>query len=241
MLNRNVANNFPSPGLSATLSPSDGERDGVRGFPPFKVFATLSEVRTMKTIAVTGGVGMGKSTTANLIGVPVVDTDDLARAVVEPGQPALGEIVAAFGKEMLDGEGRLRREELARVVFADAEKRKQLEAILHPRIAERWRAYLRVWREAGAREAAVVIPLLYEAGYEAEFDTVICVACSAAAQRERLRARGWSDDEIARRNAAQLPVETKLARARYVIWTEADLETHARQLERILNQGETIK
>src|SRR6266700_681195 len=130
----------------------------------------------MKTIAITGGVGMGKSTTARLLaerGVPVVDTDDLARDVVEPGQPALAEIVAAFGKEMLDGDGRLRREELARVVFADAAKRKQLEAITHPRIAERWRAQLQTWRDEGKHLAAVIIPLLYEAGYEAEFDTVI--------------------------------------------------------------------
>ena len=85
---------------------------------------------------------------------------------------------------------------------------------------------------------AVVIPLLFETGSEAEFDATLCVACSAATQQQRLLARGWSADEIEQRNGAQLPVEQKLARADYVIWTEGGLELHAEQLRKILERLE---
>src|SRR5262245_37288447 len=92
---------------------------------------------------------MGNSTTADLFrqqGVPVVDTDLIAREVVEPGQPSLAEIEQTFGREVIGGEGRLRREELARHVFADAGARHKLEAILHPRIRDIWLAQVQAWR-----------------------------------------------------------------------------------------------
>lgn len=193
----------------------------------------------MKRIGLTGGIGMGKSTAAQLLrerGVPLVDTDDLARAVVEPGQLALEDIRADFGDQFIGSDGRLRREELARLVFADLSARKKLEAILHPRIMVLWRAQIEQWRNAGKRLAVVVIPLLYETEAEGDFDAVICVACSQTTQRERLLARGWSPDDITRRNAAQLPVEQKIARANYLIWTEGDLAIHAEQLDRVLSR-----
>jgi dephospho-CoA kinase len=191
----------------------------------------------MKLFGLTGGIGMGKSTADRLLrerGVDVVDTDLLARALVEPGQPALGEIQAAFGADMVDMQGRLRRDALARRVFSDAAARKQLEDILHPRIRGLWQQQLETWRAAGRPRAVVVIPLLYETGAAAHFDAVICVACSAATQRRRLQARGWDDGQIYRRLNAQWPVEKKMELANYVVWTEGDLEAHARQLERIL-------
>ncbi len=193
----------------------------------------------MKRIGLTGGIGMGKSTAAQLLrerGVPLVDTDDLARAVVEPGQLALEDIRADFGDQFIGSDGRLRREELARLVFADLSARKKLEAILHPRIMVLWRVQIEQWRNAGKRLAVVVIPLLYETEAEGDFDAVICVACSQTTQRERLLARGWSPDDITRRNAAQLPVEQKIARANYLIWTEGDLAIHAEQLDRVLSR-----
>jgi len=193
----------------------------------------------MKRIGLTGGIGMGKSTAAQLLrerGVPLVDTDDLARAVVEPGQLALEDIRADFGDQFIGSDGRLRREELARLVFADLSARKKLETILHPRIMVLWRAQIEQWRNAGKRLAVVVIPLLYETEAEGDFDAVICVACSQTTQRERLLARGWSPDDITRRNAAQLPVEQKIARANYLIWTEGDLAIHAEQLDRVLSR-----
>ncbi len=192
----------------------------------------------MKVLGLTGGIGMGKSTSAQLFrsrGVSVVDTDDLARQVVEPGQPALAEVLAAFGHQLAGPDGQLRRDELARRVFADATARKRLEAILHPRIRALWRAQLVAWQAGGRPLALVVIPLLFETEADAEVDGTICVACSTATQHLRLRARGWSPEQIEQRLQAQWPVETKMARADYLIWTEAEVDVHAAQVDKILS------
>jgi len=191
----------------------------------------------MKVLGLTGGIGMGKSTSAQLLrdrGIPVVDTDDLARQVVEPSQPALAEIRAAYGAEIIGPDGHLRRDELARRVFADPAARQRLEGILHPRIRALWRAQVEVWRAEGHPLTVVVIPLLFETKAEAELDRTICVACSAATQHERLRARGWPPEQVEQRLRAQWPVERKMAAADYLVWTEAGLDVHAAQIERVL-------
>ena len=180
---------------------------------------------------------MGKSASAQLLrarGVPVVDTDDLARRVVEPGQPALAEIVAEFGPQVTGPDGHLRRDQLARRVFADPAALRRLEDILHPPIRRLWRTQMEAWLAEGRPLAVVVIPLLFETKAEAELDVTICVACSAATQQQRLGARGWPPEQIQQRLQAQLTAEMKMARADYVIWTEADLDVHAAQIERIL-------
>jgi dephospho-CoA kinase len=190
----------------------------------------------MKVCGLTGGVGMGKSTAAHFLrtrGAQVVDADELARQLVQPGQPALAEIQAAFGRVVIAPDGRLRRDELARIVFADAAARQKLEAILHPRIGERWLAQIETWRRENRALAVVVIPLLYETRAESRFDKIICVACSAPAQRERLLARGWTPEQIRQRLAAQWPVEQKISRADFVVWTDGAPDTQVRQLERI--------
>jgi dephospho-CoA kinase len=192
----------------------------------------------LKVLGLTGGVGMGKSACAQLLaarGVAVIDTDDLARQVVEPGQPALAEVREAFGPQIAGSDGRLRRDELARRVFADPSARQRLEAILHPPIRALWRAQVEIWRGEGCSLAVVVIPLLFETKAEAELDATICVACSAATQHQRLLARGWSPEQIEQRLQAQWPTERKMARANYLVWTEAGLDVHAAQLERILH------
>jgi dephospho-CoA kinase len=191
----------------------------------------------MKICGLTGGLGMGKSTAAKFLrerGAQIVDTDDLARQLVQPGQPALAEIQAVFGKNIIALDGQLRRDELARIVFADAAARKRLEAILHPRIRERWLAQIEVWRKENRVLAVVVIPLLFETRVESYFDKIICIACSATTQHKRLLARGWTPEQIEQRIAAQWPVEQKMARADFVIWTEGALDVHAQQLDRIL-------
>jgi dephospho-CoA kinase len=191
----------------------------------------------MKVLGLTGGVGMGKSTTDKLLRertVPVVDTDLLARAIVEPGQPALAEVSEAFGQSVIEPDGRLKRDELARRVFADPAARRRLENILHPRIRALWRVQIETWRAEGKPLAVVVIPLLFETNAQDSFDATVCVACTAATQSERLLARGWAREEIQQRTAAQWPIEQKMARADFVIWTEAGLDVHTEQLERIL-------
>jgi len=191
----------------------------------------------MKVCGLTGGAGMGKSTAAQILrqrGVPVVDTDDLARQLVEPGQPALREIQTVFGNHVIAPDGHLRRDELAQIVFTDPAARKKLEAILHPRIRERWLAQIEAWRGESCPLAVVVIPLLFETQAESNFDKIVCVACSATAQRERLLARGWTPEQIRQRLAAQWPVEQKIARSDFVIWTDGSPEVLAQQFERII-------
>ena len=191
----------------------------------------------VKTFGLTGGIGMGKSTAADLLrnrGLPVVDSDVIARQIVEPGQPALAEVQRLFGGEIVGADGRLRRDELARRVFTDPEARRRLEGILHPRIRAVWQAQLRSWRATGHPAAVAVVPLLFETDASRHFDATICVACSAKTQRQRLRARGWTDEQIDQRLAAQLPAEQKMALADYVVWTEGGLDVHEAQLQRIV-------
>ncbi|HLH55986.1 MAG TPA: dephospho-CoA kinase [Verrucomicrobiae bacterium] len=193
----------------------------------------------MTLLGLTGGVGMGKSVCARLLesrGIPVVDTDDLARRVVEPGQPALAEVARVFGREILDEEGRLRRNLIGQRVFSDPRARKQLEAILHPRIRELWRARASQWRKEGRPLGAVAIPLLFETGAEQELDMVICLACSARTQFSRLEARGWTAEHIRQRIEAQLPIDQKIARSDRVVWTEMPIEIHELQLLKIVRK-----
>ena len=191
----------------------------------------------MKTFGLTGGIGMGKSAAAALLrarGVAVVDTDDLARQIVAPGQPALAEAQLAFGPDIVGADGQLRRAELARIIFSDPAARQQLEAILHPRIRQLWTAQVQAWRAEGQPVAVVIIPLLFETQAESSFDAVVCVACSAATQQARLAIRGWTPEQIAQRNAAQGPVGEKMRRANFVIWTEGGLDIHGEQWSHIL-------
>jgi dephospho-CoA kinase len=193
----------------------------------------------MKLIGLTGGVGMGKSTAANFFqqrGARIVDTDELARELVQPGQPALAEIRAAFGDKMIYQDGQLRRHELANIVFEDAIARKKLEEILHPRIRQRWLAQVETWKRENCPVAIVVIPLLYETQAESHFEKVVCVGCSENARHERLQTRGWTNQQIEARITAQMPVAEKIARADFVIWSEGTLESHSRQVDRILDR-----
>jgi dephospho-CoA kinase len=193
----------------------------------------------MKLLGLTGGVGMGKSTAAEILRgrkVPVVDTDELARALVQPGEPALAEIQKVFGPEIIAPDGQLRRAELARIVFSDPAGREKLEAILHPRIRAVWLAQAETWRAENRPLGVVVIPLLFETHAESSFDKIICVACTAGSQQERLRARGWSTEQIRQRIAAQWPVEQKIARADFVVWTEGTLDVHRLQWGQILQE-----
>jgi len=141
------------------------------------------------TVGLTGGIASGKTTVANLFaarGAVVIDTDQIARDVVEPGSPALAQIVAAFGAGVLDPAGRLDRRRLRQIVFADPARRRQLESILHPAIRA----------ELAARAAAAVgpyqihvIPLLVEGGRREGLDRVLVVDCDPAQQLARLLSR----------------------------------------------------
>jgi len=191
----------------------------------------------MKLCGLTGGVGMGKSTAAGFLlssGASVVDTDEIARRLVQPGQPALAEIRDCFGGAVLAPDGALRRDVLAQIVFAGVAARRQLEAILHPRIRAAWLAQVELWRQEHCPLAVVILPLLFETQAEGHFEKIICVACSSAAQHERLADRGWSPEQIRQRLASQWPIEQKLARSHFVVWSEGSPAVHRRQLAEII-------
>ena len=180
---------------------------------------------------------MGKSTAAGFMadaGVPVVDTDEIARELVKPGSEALGLVRERFGAEVLNAAGSLNRRALAKLVFGDAERRRELEAILHPRIRAEWQRKLAEWQEKGWKRAVVVIPLLFETGAESLVSETICVACTSESQRKRLRVRGWGDEEIEGRVRAQWPIAQKMDRSDHVVWSEGPRELTKLQLEKIL-------
>ncbi len=191
----------------------------------------------MIRLGLTGGIGMGKSTAAELLakrGAKISDSDVIARELVELGQPALQAIAEAFGNEVLGADGSLDRGRVAELVFGDDAARRTLEDILHPRIRATWLGNLDQWAGEGVVLGVAVIPLLYETGSEAAFDRIVCVACSPETQRERLRQRDWSDEEIDRRIAAQMSAEEKMKRADHVVWTDGPVSAHADQWDDLL-------
>lgn len=176
-------------------------------------------------VALTGGIATGKSAVAELFarhGVPVLDTDQIARELVEPGTPIFGRVVEAFGAGMLDAAGRLDRARMRERVFADSTQRHLLESILHPAIRD----------ELARRAAAVdggyqihVVPLLLETGRIDAYDRVLVVDCPQEQQISRLLARDGLDLELARRIlAAQASREARLSAADDVIVNTGTLE-----------------
>jgi len=170
-------------------------------------------------------------------GVPVIDADQVAREVVQPGQPALAAVVEAFGEQMLRGDGTLDRRRLGEAVFADPAARRRLETILHPAIlGEMGRRIESLRRRPHPPPLLIaVLPLLFEAGCEAMVDGVAVVSASRREQIRRLRARdGLSRQEAVQRLEAQMPLEEKTARADWVIDTEAGPEAVDARVETLL-------
>lgn len=170
------------------------------------------------TVGLTGGVASGKSLVSSqfrALGVPVLDADQVARDVVEPGQPALSEIAAAFGPASLLADGRLDRRRLRAIVFADPQARRRLEHITHPRIRER----IRAWMDAqSAPYCMLENAILFESGMDALVDRVLVVDAPESLQRERLAARDGVDPALVEQMlAAQSPRELRLERADDVI------------------------
>jgi len=189
---------------------------------------------SLLAIALTGGIGSGKTAVSRAFarhGVPVIDTDVLAREVVEPGRPALQDIVAAFGGDCLDTTGALDRAYLRRVVFADAGRRQRLEAILHPRILQALRERLAFIQ---APYCLVVVPLLVETGLDKQFERILVVDVPEELQLGRVMARDRVDAEQARRILAhQASRAQRLAVADDVIentGTLAELEDKVAEL-----------
>ena len=191
-----------------------------------------------RVLGLTGGVGMGKSTAARLlkkVGLPVVDSDDLAREAVHPGTEGLAEIADEFGEGFLKADGSLNRDNMASKVFQDEAARKRLEAIIHPRVRTVWEKQIDQWREQKRPVGVVVIPLLFEVDLQDSFDAVLCVACTVNTQRARLRERNWDDAQITARIAAQMDIAQKMDLADHVLWNEGAPELLMDQMKEILS------
>ncbi len=195
--------------------------------------------RGFRLIGLTGGIATGKSTVARLIaerGIPVLDADQLAREAVEPGQPALAEIAGQW-PEVIGAGGRLDRKRLGAIVFADADARRRLEAILHPRIAELCDARAAALAAAGHELAFYEASLLVETGRHHNFDGLVVVTASPETQIARAMARDHlTRDQARARIDAQLPIAEKVAVATHVIDNSGDATATAAQVARLLGE-----
>jgi dephospho-CoA kinase len=198
----------------------------------------------MLLVGLTGGIGSGKSTAADLLrkrGATVVDADVAARAIVEPGQPALAALVRRFGDGILLTDGRLDRPGLARIAFGDEDSRQALNGITWPAIVDEFSAKI---SEAPADGIVVCdVPLLAEGGpgSEREFAAVIVVEAPADVRLDRLEQRGIARDDAERRMAAQASDDARREYATYVLDNSGDVEALARQVDDVWVELERLR
>ncbi len=199
-------------------------------------------MRRFLLVGLTGGIATGKSTVNAMLASPsvrIVDADKLAREVVEPGTPAYQQIVAEFGKEVLQPDGRLDRARLGEAVFPDPAKRKRLEAITHPAIRARFQQIVADLERANFDGILIWdASLLVESGGIKNVDRVVVVTTDAATQLRRLMARDGSTEEAARaRTASQMPLPVKARYGDYVVdnsGTPEQTEARVREVYRSL-------
>jgi dephospho-CoA kinase len=197
----------------------------------------------MLRVGLTGGIGCGKSTVAAMmrdLGCRVIDSDAIARELAEPGQPAYDEMVAAFGHEILLGDGHLDRAKIAHLVFADASKLSTLNKILHPRvIADEERQLAEIARAHRDAVAVIEAALLIEAGHHNVLERLIVVWCTPEQQIERLtnpQGRKMSREDAMQRIAAQMPLEEKRHMATDQIDNSGSLAATQQQVTKLVAQ-----
>jgi len=188
-------------------------------------------------VGLTGGIACGKTTVTKMfaeLGVPVIDADELAREVVQPGSRGLEQVVAEFGQGVLDDEGRLDRRTVGDLVFTDEAARHKLNAILHPLIAAAGAERITALQDDPAPYLVYEAALLVETGTYKTFSALVVVSAEESVQRLRLIARdGFSVKEANARIASQLPLEHKIAVADHVVTNNGDLEGTRRQVGEI--------
>lgn len=197
-------------------------------------------------LAVTGGIATGKTTVAGMLqefGAPLVDLDILARRVVEPGRQAWKQIVATFGKGVLNEDGTVNRKRLSSIVFNDAAKRKVLEGFTHPGIfQELSREVEGIAKEDPKAIIQVVIPLLIEAGSQDQFHKILVVYAPREIQIERLMKReGIKRPDAERILEAQIPIDEKLKYADFVVRNDRTLDETRSQVEVLWRELQDIQ
>ena len=187
----------------------------------------------MQIIALTGGIGAGKSLVAQYfseLGARVVDADQLSRVAIERGSNGFDEVLLRFGESILR-DGDIDRKALAQIIFSDASARADLEAIIHPRVRE---LFSDVVADLAPDETLIYeIPLLVESNVAANFDLVITVEADLEIRKERLRKRGMLISEIERRIAAQASREEREAQANHIITNDGDEDALLRSVENL--------
>ncbi len=182
-------------------------------------------------VGLTGGFGTGKSTVAGLfqeLGACMIDADQLAHETLMEGSSVYGEILKLF-PEARTARG-FDRKKIAEVIFKDAGKRKKLEAVIHPYVFDRMEEEI---LEAEEDMVVLNVPLLFESGLDKRCDKVVVVNAPEEAVCERLKARGFSADEVASRRKAQMPLEEKVSKADYVINNSGNLDSTRREAEKV--------
>jgi dephospho-CoA kinase len=187
----------------------------------------------MLVVALTGGIGAGKSLVAQYfseLGATVVDADQLARVAIERGSAGFDEVLLRFGESILR-DGDIDRKALAEIVFSDSTARSDLEAIIHPRVRE---LFSEVVADLAGDEILIYeIPLLVESSAASNFDQVITVEADIEVRKERLRKRGMFISEIERRMAAQATREQREALADQIIVNDGDEDALLRKVENL--------
>ncbi|MFO0196817.1 MAG: dephospho-CoA kinase [Clavibacter sp.] len=188
----------------------------------------------MLRVALTGGIGSGKSLVGEILeelGALVIDSDQLAREVIERGSPGYEEVVTAFGDSILS-EGQIDRSKLAAVVFNESDLRKKLESIIHPLVRE---AAEKLARKLPSGAILInQIPLLVESDGAKRFDYVVTVSADEEIRRERLRLRGLKDYEITQRMAAQVSDSEREKIANYIIRNDGSIDELNRAVEELM-------
>jgi len=237
-------------GIRYPISYAGAELDVTKGFPA--AYGGLEQLQALRgednrlLLGVTGGIATGKTTVANMLrelGAPIIDFDLIARQVVEPGKPAYEQIVAFFGKQILQEDGTIDRKKLSDIVFRDMEKRKKLESFTHPQIG------VEFLRQIGEITIAdpnaiiqVVIPLLIEINMQYMFHKLLLVYTSREMQIQRLVVRdGISEEEAGRILLAQLPIDEKVPFADFVIRNEKGLDETRKQVEDLWKELKRIQ
>jgi len=238
-------------GVRYPISFAGAEGDVAPLFPPTykdmdELLLKLKGDDNRLIVGITGGIASGKSTVSDMLeelGAPLIDFDQLARQVVEPGTPALASITDYFGRQVLGEDGRLDRKKLSDIVFKDFEKRKKLESFTHPAIYE---AFFQQVNEITANTPDAIIqasiPLLVELNLQFLFDKLILVYISPEKQVERLALR----DKISKADAAnilksQLSIDEKLAYADFVINNEKSVEETKKQVNKVWRELKKIQ
>jgi len=192
----------------------------------------------MDIYGLTGGIGSGKTAVARLLesyGVPVVSADELSRMVVTKGSDGLRDVVRRFGPSVLTVSGELDRKRVAGLVFEDPDLRRELEAILHPRIRERYEQVLDALEKAGHPVVIYEVPLLFEKNLHTDMKAVILVTADESTRIARVRARDeLTDSEVRARMAAQMDEDTKRKRADYIIENNGSIDALRREVEFLL-------